>query len=56
MDPVDVINDQWQAAHSKAEHICLEKKMLLERKHVSYSEQVLKEIDFRVSATNLRSH
>ena len=44
--PVGVINDQWQASHSKAEEICLE-KMLLERKHISDFEQVFKELDFR---------
>ena len=38
-NPVGVINDQWEASHSKAEEIYLE-KMLLERKHVSDFEQV----------------
>ena len=42
---MDVINNQLQASHSKAEYICLE-KMLLERKHVSDFKQVLKEIDY----------
>ena len=50
-NPVGVINDQWQASHSKAEEIYLE-KMLLERKHVFDFEQVLKEIDFRFVVKN----
>ena len=39
-----VIEVPWKAIHSKAEQIRHE-KMLLERKHVSDFEQVLKEID-----------
>ena len=43
VDPVSVMNKPWQARHSKAKQICLE-KMLLERKHASDFDQVLKEI------------
>ena len=46
-DLVGVIEVPWKAIHSKVKHICPE-KMLLERKHVSDFEQVLKEIDFRI--------
>jgi len=45
-DLVGAIYVPWKAIHSKTEHIC-HKKMLLERKHVSDFEQILKEIDFR---------
>ena len=41
-NPVGVINDQLQASHSKSEEICFE-EMLLERKHLSGFEEVLKE-------------
>lgn len=46
LDPVAVINDLWQALHSKIELIFLQ-KMLGERKHVSDFEQFLKEIEFK---------
>ena len=45
VNPVGVINDQRQASHSIAKETFLE-KLLVERKHVSDFEQVLKEIDF----------
>ena len=45
VDPVGVINEPWQAPHSKAKPIWVE-KMLLEWKHVSYFDRFLKEIDF----------
>ena len=48
-DPVGVINDLWQALHSKIEQIFLQ-KMLAERKHVSEFEQFLKEIHFSTFA------
>ena len=45
LDPENVINDPWQALHSKIEQIFLQ-KLLAERKHVSDFEQFITEIDF----------
>ena len=36
MDPVDVINDQWQAAHSKGEHNCLENNVAGEEARILF--------------------
>ena len=45
LNPVGVINDSWQARHSKIKQIFL-KRMLVERKQVADFEQLLKQIDF----------
>ena len=45
LDPVGIINDPWQALHSKIEQIFL-KKMLAKKKLESNFEHFLKEIDF----------
>ena len=45
LDSVGVINDPWQALHTKINQI-FHQKILVERTHVSDFEQFLKEISF----------